>query len=39
MSEAGLNTLLVEGGGLSYGVLGGDLDARRPVHPSSPKLN
>lgn len=31
MAEAGLKTLLLEGGGLSYGVTGGDLDSRRPV--------
>lgn len=31
LSEAGLKTLLLEGGGLSYGVTGGDLDLRRPV--------
>ncbi|KAM3084171.1 hypothetical protein ACMFMF_001528 [Clarireedia jacksonii] len=30
LCEAGLKTLLLEGGGLSYGVTGGDLDARRP---------
>ncbi|KAI9645265.1 hypothetical protein NHQ30_006000 [Ciborinia camelliae] len=30
LSEAGLKTLLLEGGGLSYGVTGGDLDLRRP---------
>ncbi|KAB8290425.1 hypothetical protein EYC80_010857 [Monilinia laxa] len=30
LSEAGLKTLLLEGGGLSYGVTGGDLDSRRP---------
>lgn len=31
LSEAGLKTLLLEGGNQSYGVTGGDLDARRPV--------
>lgn len=31
LSEAGLKTLLLEGGGVSYGVTGGDLNARRPV--------
>jgi cellobiose dehydrogenase (acceptor) len=31
MAEAGLTTLLLEGGGLSYGVTGGDLNARRPA--------
>lgn len=30
MSEAGLTTLLIEGGGSSYGMLGGDLSNRRP---------
>ncbi|RAL60269.1 hypothetical protein DID88_000049 [Monilinia fructigena] len=30
LSEAGLKTLLLEGGGLSYGITGGDLDSRRP---------
>ncbi|PBP23619.1 cellobiose dehydrogenase [Diplocarpon rosae] len=30
MAAAGLQTLLLEGGGPSYGVTGGDLDARRP---------
>ena len=31
MAEAGLQTLLLEGGGRSYGVTGGDLNSRRPV--------
>lgn len=31
LSEAGLKTLLIEGGNQSYGITGGDLDARRPV--------
>jgi cellobiose dehydrogenase (acceptor) len=31
MAEAGLTTLLLEGGGVSYGVTGGDLNARRPA--------
>lgn len=31
MAEAGLQTLLLEGGGPSYGITGGDLDSRRPV--------
>jgi len=30
MAEAGLQTLLLEGGGPSYGITGGDLDSRRP---------
>ncbi|TVY19966.1 Cellobiose dehydrogenase [Lachnellula arida] len=30
MAEAGLQTLLLESGGPSYGITGGDLDARRP---------
>lgn len=30
LAEANYNTLLLEGGGLSYGVNGGDLDSRRP---------
>ncbi|KAL3422248.1 fungal cellulose binding domain-containing protein [Phlyctema vagabunda] len=30
MSAAGFKTLLIEGGGPSYGVTGGDLNARRP---------
>jgi len=30
MSEAGLSTLLIEGGGESYGITGGNLDSRRP---------
>ncbi len=31
MAAAGLQTLLLEVGGPSYGVTGGDLNARRPV--------
>lgn len=31
MSAAGLSTLLIEGGGESYGITGGDLESRRPV--------
>lgn len=31
MAAAGLQTLLIEGGGPSYGVTGGDLSTRRPV--------
>ena len=31
MSATGLKTLLVEGGGESYGITGGDLNSRRPV--------
>lgn len=31
MAAAGLQTLLIEGGGPSYGVTGGDLNSRRPV--------
>merc|ERR1711964_102463 len=30
MAEAGLQTLLLEGGGPSHGITGGDLDSRRP---------
>ncbi|KAL2059726.1 hypothetical protein VTL71DRAFT_10218 [Oculimacula yallundae] len=30
MAEAGLQTLLLEGGGASYGITGGDLSSRRP---------
>ncbi|KAG9244685.1 cellobiose dehydrogenase-like protein [Calycina marina] len=30
MSEAGLSTLLIEAGGPSFGITGGDLDSRRP---------
>lgn len=30
MAQANLSTLLLEGGGASYGVTGGDLDSRRP---------
>ncbi|KFY56755.1 hypothetical protein V496_06654 [Pseudogymnoascus sp. VKM F-4515 (FW-2607)] len=30
LAEANLNTLLLEGGGPSYGVTGGDLSSRRP---------
>ncbi|CZT42057.1 probable cellobiose dehydrogenase [Rhynchosporium secalis] len=30
MADAGLQTLLLESGGPSYGVTGGDLDSRRP---------
>src|SRR5450432_3583829 len=30
MAEANLSTLLIEGGGPSYGVTGGNLNARRP---------
>ncbi len=38
MAAAGLQTLLIEGGGPSYGVTGGDLDSRRPVRtPSQPR--
>lgn len=36
MAEAGFQTLLLEGGGLSYGVTGGDLDSRRPVRDFFP---
>jgi len=35
MSAAGLATLLIEGGGESYGITGGDLDSRRPVSKKS----
>ena len=37
MSAAGKSTLLIEGGGPSYGITGGDLNIRRPVctSPSS----
>ncbi|QSZ30858.1 hypothetical protein DSL72_000416 [Monilinia vaccinii-corymbosi] len=39
LSEAGLKTLLLEGGaGLSYGVTGGDLDSRRPDWLKGTKL-
>lgn len=31
LAEGGLKTLLLEAGGASYGITGGDLDARRPV--------
>ncbi|KAF4632995.1 hypothetical protein G7Y89_g5127 [Cudoniella acicularis] len=31
MAEAGLQTLLLEAGGPSYGITGGDLDSRRPA--------
>lgn len=31
LAEAGLQTLLLEAGGPSYGVTGGNLTARRPV--------
>jgi cellobiose dehydrogenase (acceptor) len=31
MAEANLTTLLIEGGGPSYGITGGNLDARRPT--------
>lgn len=31
MAQSGLKTLLLEAGGPSYGVTGGDLDSRRPV--------
>jgi cellobiose dehydrogenase (acceptor) len=31
MAEANLTTLLIEGGGPSYGITGGNLDARRPA--------
>src|SRR6266536_1829357 len=31
MANAGLKTLLIEGGGPSYGVTGGDLNSRRPA--------
>ncbi|KAF7960397.1 hypothetical protein EAE96_000080 [Botrytis aclada] len=38
LSEAGLKTLLLEGGNQSYGVTGGDLDARRPEWLSGTNL-
>ncbi|ESZ94193.1 hypothetical protein SBOR_5419 [Sclerotinia borealis F-4128] len=38
LSEAGLKTLLLEGGGLSYGITGGDLDSRRPEWLSGTNL-
>jgi cellobiose dehydrogenase (acceptor) len=31
MAKTGLSTLLLEGGGPSYGITGGDLNARRPA--------
>ncbi|ATZ45248.1 hypothetical protein BCIN_01g00640 [Botrytis cinerea B05.10] len=39
LSEAGLKTLLLEGGNQSYGVTGGDLDARRPEWLSGTNLS
>ncbi|KAK0100203.1 hypothetical protein ONS95_008542 [Cadophora gregata] len=39
MAEAGLQTLLLEGGGPSYGVTGGDLDSRRPAWLSGTNLS
>jgi cellobiose dehydrogenase (acceptor) len=38
MAEANLKTLLIEGGGPSYGVTGGNLDARRPAWLSGTTL-
>ncbi|RDW92498.1 hypothetical protein BP5796_01892 [Coleophoma crateriformis] len=38
MSAAGFSTLLIEGGGPSYGVTGGDLDSRRPAWLSGTNL-
>ncbi|TVY39581.1 Cellobiose dehydrogenase [Lachnellula subtilissima] len=39
MAEAGLQTLLLEAGGPSYGITGGDLDARRPSWLSGTNLS
>ncbi|KAF7926502.1 hypothetical protein BELL_0239g00080 [Botrytis elliptica] len=39
LSEAGLKTLLLEGGNQSYGITGGDLDARRPEWLSGTNLS
>lgn len=36
MANAGLQTLLLEAGGPSYGITGGNLDDRRPVSSCSP---
>lgn len=38
MAEANLSTLLLEGGGASYGVTGGNLTARRPAWLDSTNL-
>jgi hypothetical protein len=39
MAAAGRSTLLIEGGGASYGITGGDVDSRRPVsRPLSSKI-
>jgi cellobiose dehydrogenase (acceptor) len=38
MAEANLKTLLIEGGGPSYGITGGDLDARRPAWLNGTRL-
>lgn len=38
IAAAGLKTLLLEAGGLSYGITGGDLDSRRPVSGSEDTL-
>jgi cellobiose dehydrogenase (acceptor) len=39
MAEAGLSTLLLEAGGPSYGVTGGDLASRRPVWLAGTQLS
>jgi hypothetical protein len=35
MANAGLQTLLLEAGGPSYGITGGDLNSRRPASIST----
>ncbi|TVY27307.1 Cellobiose dehydrogenase [Lachnellula hyalina] len=39
MAEAGQNTLLLEAGGPSYGITGGDLDGRRPARTNLTRVD